>query len=160
MVDDFPNHRFFKVEKVIEKVLKQNDLQDLLYFSKITNHWEVIVGTPLSKKAVPLKLVRRVLHVGVADAAYSHHLRFFEPNILALIASPEICGEGVVRKVIFKTVQMQARVKRAHESETITKPQNVLCEDDKVRVEKTAKQISDNHLQTAFSRCMGKIISK
>lgn len=160
MVDDFPDHQFVKVEKVIEKVLKQNNLQELLYFSKILKHWELIVGTPLSKKAIPLKLSRRVLLVGVADPAYSHHLRFFEPNILELIASPEICGEGAVKKVVFKTVQQSAFVSRHSNQDVTEKPLKLISEADKAQIVETARKISDQQLQKVFSRYMGKIVSK
>ncbi len=82
MLEDYPKHRFFKAEKVIEKVLKQNNLHEMIFFTKIRKHWEVIVGKPLAKKAVPIKLKRQVLTIGVKDSAYSHHLRYFAPNII------------------------------------------------------------------------------
>ncbi len=160
MQDDFPDHTFFKVEKVIEKVLKQNNLEEVLYFSRILNHWEVIVGEPLSKKALPLKLVKRSLYVGVVDSAYSHHLRFFESNILELIASPEICGEGAVRKIIFRIIQKKTVDYQEPEQALPATVQKVLSEPDRERVNETALQIRDNRLQKIFSRYMGKIVSK
>lgn len=160
MADNFPKHRFFKVENVIEEVLKQNDLQEVLYYSKILNHWEVIVGKPLSKKAVPLKLAKKILHVGVADSAYSHHLRFYESSILELIASPEICGEGAVRKIVFKTTRKRTETQPVQKSEAAPKKGKTLSEQEKARVDETASRIGDKRLQKVFSRYMGKIVTK
>lgn len=160
MLDDFPEHRFVKVEKVVEKVLKENNLQDLLYFSRILNNWEVIVGVPLAKKAIPLKLAKRTLHVGVVDSAYSHHLRFYESNIIELIASPEICGEGAVRKIVFKTTQKQINSPSAAAADVPPKVENQLSESEKERVDDTAGQIQDRQLQKIFSRYMGKMVNR
>lgn len=160
MQDDFPGHRFFKVEKVVEKVLKENRLEEVLYFTRILNHWDVIVGNPLSKRAVPLKLVKRVLYVGVVDSAYSHHLRFFEANILELIASPEICGEGAVRKIVFRTVRRKISNRPIPEHPATPENSRSLSKAEKSRVEGTARHIKDTYLKKMFTRYMGKVVSK
>ncbi len=160
MQDDYPKHSFFKVEKVIEKVLKQNNLQDVLYFSRILKHWDVIVGSPLSKKTSPIKLENRVLFIGVADSAYSHTLHFYVPKIIELIASPEICGEGVVKKITFRTVSKPKISNSKQEPLPPAVNQHMLSEPDQTRVEETSLRIKDERLQKQFSRYMGKVISK
>ena len=160
MPSDFPDHRFFKVEKVIENVLKQNNLQDVLYFSRILNNWKVIIGEPLSKKAFPLKLEKKVLFIGVEDSAYSHHLKYFETNILELIASPEICGDGAVRKVRFRTVEIKNKATSVPVAQPSRKTGQPVNESDRARVDETATQITDRRLQKMFARYMGKIVSK
>lgn len=160
MSDAYPEHRFFKVEKIIEKVLKQNNLQEVLYFTKIFKYWDVIVGKPLSKKAYPLKLKNRTLFVGVEDSAYSHHLRFYEANIIELIASPEICGDGAVKKIVFRTVPKRVVQSESLEPMGAAEATAVLSDLDKARAEETSLKIKDQRLQKTFSRYMAKIISK
>ncbi|MBT3225727.1 MAG: DUF721 domain-containing protein [Deltaproteobacteria bacterium] len=160
MQEYYPEHRFFKAEKVIEKVLKQNNLQEVLYYTKILKHWELIIGKPLSKKAVPLKLQKKVLFIGVVDSAYSHHLRFYEPNILELIASPEICGDGAVKKIVFRTTRKRTAQNNPSAPHLKTGAQNTLSKADSVRAEKTSLQIKDQRLKKIFSRYMAKTISK
>ena len=160
MQEYFPEHQFFKAEKVIEKVLKQNNLQEVLYYTKILKHWEVIVGKPLSKKAVPMKLQKKVLYIGVIDSAYSHHLRFYEPNIIELIASPEICGDGAVKKIVFRIRRKKAKTENLPMPLLEPNNQNTLSEADNMRAEETSLQIKDQRLKKIFSRYMAKTISK
>ncbi|NQU64138.1 MAG: DUF721 domain-containing protein [SAR324 cluster bacterium] len=160
MSESYPKHRFFKAEKIIEKVLKQNNLQEVLYYTKILKHWEVIIGKPLAKKAVPLKLQKQVLFIGVIDSAYSHHLRYYEHNIIELIASPEICGEGAVKKITFRTTRK--RTDRDHLSEPPTEIENQkpISEANTTRAKETALKINDKRLKNVFAHYMAKIISK
>ncbi len=160
MQEYFPEHQFFKAEKVIEKVLKQNNLQEVLYYTKILKHWEVIIGKPLSKKAVPMKLQKKVLYIGVIDSAYSHHLRFYEPNIIELIASPEICGDGAVKKIVFRTTRKKVNPENLPTPVLQPDNQNTLSVADNLRAEETSLQIKDQRLKKIFSRYMAKTISK
>jgi len=160
MREYYPEHQFFKAEKVIEKVLKQNNLSEVLYYTKILKHWEVIIGKPLAKKAVPMKLKKKVLTIGVIDSAYSHHLRFYEPNILELIASPEICGDGAVKKIVFRITRKKANSDNPPMPLLLTGKQNPLNKADSLRAEETSLQIKDQRLKKIFSRYMAKTISK
>lgn len=160
MPNDFPDLQFFKVEKVIEKVLKENHLQEVYYFTRIVTHWPVIVGEPLARKAVPLKLERYVLQIGVVDSAYSHHLRFYENRILDLIASPEICGENAVRKILFRTIAPDSGPATHPQTTTTPSKHRPMSSAEESRVSKTSGQISDQQLKSFFSRYMGKLISR
>ena len=149
-----------KVDKIVEKVLREQGRQAILHYAKINRHWEVIVGSSLAKKTAPLKLVRKTLTVLVTDGAYAHHLQYYENNILGLIASPEICGEGAVNKVVFRVgtkpirqeIEEQVAANQSRFQKEIPKLLSVAKE--------TAGNISDQTLQNAFARCMSKIVAK
>jgi hypothetical protein len=158
MDDPLKNQGFIKAEKVIENVLIQNNKQRILYFSKIRKYWDVIVGEPLSKKTAPGKLVKKTLHVMVMDSAYSHQLRFFEKRILELIDSPEICGESVVKKIVFKVdpdFLTQDKHPKAKQEE---RPQPPIPPEIFERSEKAESRIRDTTLRNAFGRFMAKTL--
>ena len=149
-----------KLEVAVENVLVENKLESVLYFSKIQKHWEIIVGQSLAKKTSPLKLSNKTLVVMAEDAAYSHHLRYFENNIIELISSPEICGEGIVKKVVFKVGETSIlREKSAEKPEENTKVPS-LQKELPSEAQKTADLIQDKKLKSSFSRFMSKNISK
>ena len=156
MSNQFEENDFTKLEDAVEDVLIENNLQAVLYFSKIYKNWEVIVGKPLATKTSPAKLVKKTLIVNVEDAAYSHHLKYYEKNIMELIASPEICGSGVVRKIVFKVGKhsiLAASKKAAQMSESQSKHDK---KEIKEKAKQTAAQISDKQLSSAFGRYMSK----
>lgn len=151
---------FFKVEQVVEKVLKKRNQQAILYFSKIFRNWDIIVGAPLAQKTAPQKLTARTLYIMVEDAAYAHHLKYFTKNIIELIASPEICGEGVVKKIVFRVGPKSImRQNTAKKKSTLQKPLPIAY---KIlpHAQKTAKSINDSKLQRLFASFMSKTISR
>lgn len=147
-----------KLERTVEKVLKDNDLQSVLFFSKIQKHWEIIVGKPLAAKTAPVKLHEKTLIVEVEDAAYSHHLKYYESNIIDLIASPEICGEGIVKKVVY---QVGKSAKKQME-ESISKTETESLSID-AAIQQSAEQqgesIQDRKLKNVFVRLMSRRVS-
>jgi len=152
---------FHKVETIVEKVLIQHQLQDLLHFSKILKHWDVVVGAPLAQKAAPEKLRRKTLHIRVVDAAYAHHLRFYERQLLDLIASPEICGEGVVSRIVFKVGLEISAVQpaKAGQAAPATRPLNA-TETVAPEISQTSERIQDQTLRRAFTRFMQHLKSR
>lgn len=150
---------FVKLEKTVEDVLTENNLQSVLYFSRIQKHWEIIVGKPLAAKTSPVQLLKKKLIVNVADAAYSHHLKYFERQILDLIASPEICGEGVVKKVSFKVGKTTAKTSKKKLPNQEKGSKRISSQVDPKALE-TAENIGDRKLKASFSRLMTKRLSK
>ena len=149
-----------KVEKIVEKVLREQGKQAILHYAKINRHWKVIIGESLAKKTAPLKLIRQTLTILVEDAAYAHHLKYFEKNILDLIASPEICGEGAVTKVLFR-VGTKSTVKEREERVEFTQVELAKVAPEILTAAKeTANNINDESLSQAFARCMSKIVAK
>ena len=149
-----------RVEKTIETVLREQGRQAILHYAKINRHWEIIVGSSLAQKTAPLKLVRRTLTILVEDAAYAHHLTYFEKNILELIASPEICGEGAVNKIVFRVGTKPVMKDRVDEPDSDPavpekKSPKILSS---ARI--TADNINDQSLKKVFARCMSKILRK
>jgi hypothetical protein len=149
------DHEFVKLEKAVEEVLVENNLQAVLYFSKIHKHWEIIVGKPLAQKTFPVQLQSKKLVVMVEDAAYSHHLKYFERQILDLIASPEICGEGVVKSVEFR-VGKQSKHQGLQPKQT--EPAEVEGKITEIKQEAldTAESIADRKLKASFVRLMSR----
>ncbi len=150
---------FVKLEKTVEDVLNENNLQSVLYFSKIQKHWEIIVGKPLAAKTSPVQLIKKKLIVNVADAAYSHHLKYFERQILDLIASPEICGEGVVKKVSFKVGKTAPKPANKNPQKSQNRSKRISPQIDP-KAQKTSENIGDRKLKASFSRLMTKRLSK
>lgn len=151
---------FFKTEAVIESALREHNLQDLIYFTKVYKYWDLIVGGPLSDKTLPLKLEKKVLWVMVEDAAYAHNLRFYMQTMLDLIASDQICGEGKVKSIRFrvgpiKTVRHQIDIERSAKKRKIE-----VKEEDKQRSDQCASVIEDRRLKSLFSKLMSKHVSR
>ena len=96
------------LNKGMEKTLKILGLQEVYYFSVISQHWDIIVGEPLSLKTAPKYLIDRVLAIAVEDAAYAHHLRYYANRILEHIASSAICGKKVAREIKFHVGKVKA----------------------------------------------------
>lgn len=149
-----------KLEEAVEGVLKENNLQSVLYFTKIYKHWEIIVGESLAFKTLPAKLKNRTLYVLVEDAAYSHHLKFFERNILDLIASPEICGEGAVRKVVFQVGEKSVIKKKREVFKQETAEETIVEAELHEAAIATSEKIGDTSLKTIFSRLMSRNLSR
>ena len=151
------------IENAIETLLQKNQQQDLLHFTKIRKFWNLIVGEQLFDKIKPQKLEKKTLYIVVEDAAYAHHLKYFEKSILDLIASPEICGESVVKKITFRvgklphksihevTLQKTEPIPSAQQSEDSNTPEEVTS---------TAKIISNKDLRNRFSKLMKRITAK
>ena len=160
MEDKLLDREVQKVEKILEKVLRDQGRQAILHYAKINRHWEVIIGSSLAKKTAPLKLVRRTLTILVEDAAYAHHLKYFEKTILDLIASPEICGEGAVTKVIFRVGTKS--IMEEHTEQVESNQSQIKKEVPKIlaAARETASNINDQRLEKAFARCMSKIMTK
>ncbi len=150
---------FSKLEKAVENVLVENKLEAVLYFTKIYKHWDIIVGESLALKTVPSKLINKTLYVTVEDAAYSHHLTYFEKNILDLIASPEICGDGIVKKIIFRVGSKSVlKFRKKQGKNPVDAPFSVDYQQYE-EAQKTSEQITDRKIKSAFARYMSKSIS-
>ncbi|MBU3916562.1 DUF721 domain-containing protein [bacterium] len=160
MTDQFPESKFSKLDKALENVLVENKLQAVLYFRKIYKHWDIIVGESLALKTVPSKLVRNVLYVTVEDAAYSHHLNYFEKNILDLIASPEICGEGSVKKIVFRVGSKSVLKTRKEISKELQEKKPEIDAEVIKQADEVSDKISDQGLRNVFQRYMSKSISR
>lgn len=144
-----------KLEDAVEDVLVENNLQAVLYFSKIQKNWSVLVGEPLAVKTSPQKLEKKTLIVAVEDAAYSHHLKYYEQQLLDLIASPEICGEGAVKRVRFRVGEPSPMASAELEKAT-AKPE--FDRSKPVDLSETARDtsecIEDRKLKNSFARYM------
>ena len=149
-----------KVDTIIEKVLREQGRQAILHYAKIKRHWDIIIGSSLAKKSAPSKLIKKTLTILVEDAAYAHHLKYYEQSILDLIASPEICGEGAVTKVTFRVGKLQVMTEEISLTEprnpSVDRPNNQLLDDAR----KTSDAIGDQNLKEMFARCMAKILTK
>ncbi|MCP4757610.1 MAG: DUF721 domain-containing protein [Proteobacteria bacterium] len=159
MEDNFPEKQLVKVEKIVEKVLIENRQQDVLYFSKIYKHWEVIVGAPLAQKTAPMKLEKKTLFITVEDAAYSHHLRYFEQNMVDLIASPEICGEGAVKRIVFRVGSTTPLDRKIVSDDPDARKPVRIDPQAQLQSQKVSGQIRDRNLQKLFARFMSKTVS-
>jgi len=160
MNNTFLEKRFVKVEKIVKKVLIDNNCQDVYFFSRIYKHWDVIVGESLSGKTLPQKIEKKVLHIMVEDAAYSHHLRYYEKNIIDLISSPEICGEGVIKKIVFRVSPDSILDKPKYKEVTQPPRTGKISESAKKLSDKSSEVIKDKRLKRLFSRLMSKTLSK
>jgi len=151
------------IENAIETLLQKNQQQDLLHFTKIRKFWNLIVGEQLFDKIKPQKLLKKTLYIVVEDAAYAHHLKYFEKSILDLIASPEICGESVVTKITFRVGELpkiSIHELSTKKDESITSEQQSEETSIPHEVISTAKIISNKELRNRFSKLMKRTIAK
>lgn len=157
---EFNSFNTQKAGKLIEKVLTANQLQSIIFYNKIIQHWEVIVGIPLAAKTSPAKLYKKSLTVLVEDAAYAQHLRYFENKILELISSPEICGENKVLKIIFRVGKIKPREQIERIVQPHPLPKNQITEKSLKTADKCAEKIQDKVLKQSFARLMAKSLDK
>ena len=141
-------------DQVVAKVLVNNDLEDLLHFSKIRGNWAEIVGEPLAKKTRPLKLEKGTLFVLTGDAAYRQHLSYYIQTLLDLIASEAICGPGVVRRIRFEVGEFTPMESPAPKAEPPPKRGLPPKDEAQETAESTAKKIQDPRIKKAFAKLM------
>lgn len=150
------------IESALESLLKKNQHQDLLHFTKIRKYWNLIIGEQLFEKIKPQKLVQKTLYILVEDAAYAHHMKYYEKSMLDLIATPEICGESIVSKIIFRvgklpaTLDQKLPAQTAKSSATEKKSTHEVATPQEVT--STAKIIGNPELRERFSKLMKRII--
>ena len=109
----------FSLSTALKKAVESDRLTEFHYFSIIKKYWEVIIGDSLATRTAPAKLVNKTLYVLVEDAAYSQHLRYFTEQLIELIASPAILGEGKVLKVRFR---VRSQKKEAEVRQEVKRP--------------------------------------
>ena len=148
------------LEQVIEKIFVKSQLTDVLLFNRIVEHWEVIVGESLVKVTKPLTMTNKCLFIGVHDASYAQHLLYFQDPMLSLLASPHICGENKVTKIVFRVVSFprvsnsQQQKEDKKETETDSLQENIPL------VKEVAYTIQDYQIRTTFSRFMQTILRR
>lgn len=137
----------------LEKALKDRHLEDLLFYSKILQHWNVIVQEPLSSRTAPYKLEKHTLHVHVEDAAYSYHLKHYEKQILDYIRA--VIQSRQVQKIRFsvgplnKTTAPSPQINDSKNPETQATPITK-------ETENTSRLIQNERTRIRFSRWMNK----
>jgi len=95
------------LNNTLKKAVKSEHLTDLQNFNVIRRYWKVIIGDSLAEKTAPFKLEKKTLFILVKDASYRHHLDYFVEDILDLIASEAILGEGKVLKIQFRVGEQE-----------------------------------------------------
>jgi len=77
-----------------------------------------------------------------------------------LIASPEICGEGVVRKIVFKLVDISTCALKSPPPPIQPGIDKVLSQSEQLKIESASRGIRDPRLRKSFSRLMGKLMTR
>lgn len=149
------------IDQVLRESFEQNGNPDFYHFRRIVKYWEVIM-VGLADKTAPIKLKNKVLYITVSDSAYTHNLSYYVDELLQLIASEPICGEGAVRKIIFRTgelppkssvppeIEKNEKQPPAEQKEIIILPEVI----------EESSHIQDEELRNIFSRYMNKTITR
>jgi len=138
----------------LKKAVNSNRLTALQNFHIIRRYWNIIIGEALADKTAPLRLVNKTLFILVKDAAYRHHLDYFIEDIIELIASEAILGEGKVTKIEFRVGEQETEPEIIIEQKPNLKP---LKSEEEKRVTEISDNIKDDDLRGVFARYMAKI---
>ncbi|MDX2470314.1 MAG: DUF721 domain-containing protein [SAR324 cluster bacterium] len=148
------SEKVFKTKNVIARVLTDNNLGDILHLSRLIHNWEVIIGGPLAKKTKPKTLHYKELVIQVLEPAYAQHLKYYIPQILEIIATKDVCGEGVVNRIRFETGQFQPLPEPTAKIESKAVKRGLTKDNALKEAEERTIQIKDPRLQRALSRAM------
>lgn len=88
------------IGSVIGDVIKDLNIGTKLNISNIFNHWEEIVGTEISRKAKPERIVRNTLYVSVASSTWANELSMMSGQLTSRINS--FIGKEVVKNIKFR----------------------------------------------------------
>ena len=88
------------IGSIIGSVVDKMELGKKLRVSNIFNHWEDIVGSGISKKSKPQKLVRKTIYVSVTTSTWANELSLMSEKLIEKINS--FIGEDVVKTIRFK----------------------------------------------------------
>jgi len=146
------------IDQALRDSFKENGHPEFYHFRRIVKYWEVIMDK-LSEKTAPSSLRKKVLYITVSDSAYTDTLSYYVDELINLISSEAICGEGAVRKIIFRTGELPTTFivppeigKNAKKLPTERK-ETILPE-----VIQESNHIQDEELRDIFSRYMNKTI--
>ena len=70
---------------LIENVFKSRQKETALSLNVLKTHWSGIVGEELAAKTHPLRLEKKVLTIGAADACWVYELQFHKHTLLASV---------------------------------------------------------------------------
>jgi len=70
---------------LIENVFKSRQKETALSLNVLKTHWPGIVGEELAAKTHPLRLEKKVLTIGAADACWVYELQFHKHTLLASV---------------------------------------------------------------------------
>ena len=88
------------IGSIIGSVVDKMELGKKLRVSNIFNHWEDIVGSGISKKSKPQKLIRKTLYVSVTTSTWANELSLMSEKLIEKINS--FIGEDIVKTIRFK----------------------------------------------------------
>jgi len=142
------------LNSALKTAVKSERLTALQHFSIIRQYWKIIIGAPLENKTAPLKLENKTLFILVKDASYHHHLEYFIQEMLDLMASEAILGEGKVTKIVFRVgEQLKApEIRNGHKHHL-----RPLESEEEKKVSEVSKNIKDDELRASFAGWMAKI---
>lgn len=140
------------LNNTLKKAVNSKHLTDLQNFNIIRRYWKVIIGNSLAEKTAPFKLEKKTLFILVKDASYRHHLDYFVEDILDLIASEAILGEGKVTKIIFRVGEQQKapEIRNDHKY-----PLNPLKREEEKKVSEGIKEYQRRRIKGIIRRVDG-----
>jgi predicted nucleic acid-binding Zn ribbon protein len=90
---------FQDIQKVLNKVLKNYNLEKDVKKEQIFENWEIIVGKNLSEKCTPIKQEENVLFLKAKNSVWSNELKLRQKDLLSLIH--EKTGNKIIKKLRF-----------------------------------------------------------
>ena len=91
---------YISVAAAIQKLLKQNKLDERISQSKVIEIWEQIVGAQIAKAAKAEKINRGVLTVRVEKSVWRNELNYLKKQIISKLN--EALEKEVVKEIIFR----------------------------------------------------------
>ncbi|MCJ7665664.1 MAG: DUF721 domain-containing protein [Actinobacteria bacterium] len=91
---------FEDIGSIIGSVVDKMELSKKLRTSNIFNHWEDIVGSGISKRSKPERLIRNTLYVSVTNSTWANELSLMSEKLIEKINS--FTGEDIVKTIRFK----------------------------------------------------------
>jgi hypothetical protein len=115
----------------------------------IRKAWACVVGKTISKRAHPLRLIGKTLHVTVSSSPWMTELKFLKTDIISKIN--ERLGEETVTDIVFKAGSIKEKSPVARENKV-----RPLSPEERVFIDGTVSGIKDERLRELIKRVLVK----
>lgn len=89
-----------KLDKIIEHVLRQNQMWQQYRQNSILESWEEVVGKEIAAVSNPRQINKGVLQVSVKNSTWAYHLTLLQPQLIERLNRH--AGSRVVKEIFFR----------------------------------------------------------
>jgi predicted nucleic acid-binding Zn ribbon protein len=105
------------LSQVLEKVLKNLDLEKALIQADIFKHWEAVVGPSVAVHAYPEQVRSDKLYVSVDTSVWLQELTLLKPSLIEKLNA--VLGDKVIRDMVLRLDYHAAPNSQQHKTRPI-----------------------------------------